>query len=451
MLERFLCIKDGGLELYSKEYFNSHFKVDQQLLAGFFYAIQSISEEIKNPVSFIRLQNSLVYLKTFGDFFLVLMFTSKPEESQLNKAFDQIAKVIMDYFPLLNELEYPQDFIDRVDTILIPFTSSLNIEPKIIGDLPHKIAILGLAKAGKTSIKKKFFDRYSKDILNNIKPTIGIETSKNPVNYLDDTIIVMDFGGQNLYRKNYLKDERNWTNISTIIYVIDIQDTSSFTESLDYLNNIWDNILKYNTKNPLLTIFLHKYDKEMINDLNSNLKNLITLFNDYIDKSIIFFTSIDDHSSINAVIKTLFLSLPTLIIKQILQSFLIDMFQEIILDKIKEFGFDSKDSKKLIKAGESVGENVAVDFQIKWLNYYLGEYKVVQQQLKSKKAHISVHGSSLTIEIDNWENEGISSEITNPFLTGFLNSLFRSLYVSPTIITESNRVSTIWKIEMGVK
>ena len=331
MLEKFSCIKDGGLEIYSKEYYDSPLRIDQQLLAGFFYAIQSISEELKNPVSFIKLQNSLVYIKSYSDFFLILMFTSLPEESQVTRTFEELAKVVIEYFNALVKFKFPQTFVEKIDQILFTFTSNGFVNLRKIEPSVKKIAIVGLAKAGKTSIKRKFFNRYTDERLKSIQPTIGIETSKNLVSYLQESIMVMDYGGQDAYRKKYLQDNNNWINICTLIYVIDIQDKDSFVNSYNYLKAVWEKIISLNSSVPYLFLYFHKYDETLKKSLDGNIQEIFVLFKDYIKRSTLFFTSIDDNTSIRAIIKTLFLSLPSLVIKQILQSFLIELFKDTIL------------------------------------------------------------------------------------------------------------------------
>lgn len=447
MLQKFSCIRDGGLEIYSREYTQNFNGVDDQLVAGFFYAIQSISEEIKNPVSFIRLQNSLVYLKTYGEFILILMFSAIPEGSIVDKCFEDLAQLFIEYYTNFKQIEFPPLFSEKVDKILSSFTINNILDNSNVKET-KRIAILGLAKAGKTSIKRKFFNQYSTNQLKEITPTVGIDISKNLIEYLQESLFVLDFGGQKSYRKNYLLDEKNWKNINTVIYVIDIQDRSSFNDSITYLNNIWEKITGCNQKTPNLSIFMHKFDKDQHEKLRSNVQEILMLFKDYIKGSVFFFTSIDDESSVSAIIKTLFLSLPKLIIKQILESFLVEMFQVKVLNKIKELKLSSKDSQQLFKAGESIGIEISNDFQKKWLDYYLGNYQIKEQQLNTKKIHLSFDSNSLEIEIDNWENNEISADITNPFLTGFLNSIFKSLYISPSIITKTNKISTIWKIDI---
>ena len=423
--------------------------MDPQLLAGFFYAIQSISEEMKNPVSSIKLQNSIVFLRTYSEFILVLMFTAIPNELDVQKSFEKLAMLVIEYYSLLENQQIPQSFNESIENILSPFNPSYDLQLQESEEKVNKIAILGMSKAGKTSIKRKFFNNYSGEQLKSIRPTIGIEFSKNLISYLQESIIIMDFGGQNSYRNKYLQETKNWINLSSIIYVVDIQEKSSFNDSLDYLNKIWENIISNNIKLPTLTIFLHKYDKSFQNKLKKNVQEFLLLFKDYISKSAFFLTSIDDTSSNLALIKTLFLSLPFLVIKQILESYLIQMFQDNIIKKISELNINPTNTQKLLEAGESIGEEMSTEFQKKWLEYYLGNYQVTAQQLNTKKVYISQIGNEMIIEIDNWEKNGVSSEITNHFLTGFLKGIFKSLYISSKISFEDNKISTKWKINIG--
>jgi GTPase SAR1 family protein len=450
MLEKFSCVKDGGLEVYSKDFVKSSNKIDSQLISGFFYALQSISEEMNNPVSFIRLQNSLVYIKSYGEFLIILMFSSLPNETALNKSFDELAKLIIEYFDDLDTMGDPLPivFVNKVMNILSIFTFENILSRDEDSDTIKKIVILGLARVGKTSIKKKFFNQYSEKNLQLITPTIGIDISKNRIDYLNESILVMDFGGQDLYRAKYLKEEKNWINISTIIYVIDVQDQSGFEDSLNYLNEIFTNIKKITSQKPLLAIFINKFDPSLQKSLKTNVQELLVIFKDYIKESLFFFTSIEDISCTNAIIKVLFLSLPSLVLKLILQSFLIEMFQETILLKLKELDLSTKVSKQLFSTGEGMGVEISNDFQSKWLQYYMGNFKAMEQNLNTKKVHINLNGSSMRIEINNWEDEGVPLSLTNQFLTGFLTGVFKTLYISSTVICEENKISTVWKVDL---
>lgn len=72
-----------------------------------------------------------------------------------------------------------------------------------------------------------------------------------------------DFGGQEEYRDKYLiTPEKFFFGIDLIIYVIDIQDTQRYEESLDYFKKIVD-IIKRLEENPYILVFIHKYDPDI--------------------------------------------------------------------------------------------------------------------------------------------------------------------------------------------
>src|SRR6056297_2929410 len=95
-----------------------------------------------------------------------------------------------------------------------------------------KIAIMGIDNAGKTSIittMKKRFDVPNE--IKGLKPTKQIERSS--VQFLDHIIYQSDYGGQEIYRNEYLKHkDRYLAGIDLLFYVIDIQDSMRFQESV---------------------------------------------------------------------------------------------------------------------------------------------------------------------------------------------------------------------------
>ena len=99
MLDRISITLRGGVEIYSylspqKE--KEDLK-DSQLLSGLFYAIQSVSEEIKNPVTSIRLENSTIYVKTYSDYSIFLTFSNPLNEKIIERGFKELAKLTLKY------------------------------------------------------------------------------------------------------------------------------------------------------------------------------------------------------------------------------------------------------------------------------------------------------------------------------------------------------------------
>jgi small GTP-binding protein len=128
-----------------------------------------------------------------------------------------------------------------------------------------KVIISGLDNAGKTSILTALDKKYDfqKDIVQ-LKPTIRVEYHK--MNFLRNNTIFWDMGGQDAYREIYINYQDVYFDATDLlIYVIDIQDTERFENSLEYL----DAILTFFTENDMdvpLIITFHKYDPDLRGD-----------------------------------------------------------------------------------------------------------------------------------------------------------------------------------------
>ena len=125
-----------------------------------------------------------------------------------------------------------------------------------------KIIVSGLDNAGKTSILTALDRKYDfqKDIVQ-LKPTIRVEYHK--MNFLKNNTIFWDMGGQEAYREIYKQYEDVYFDATDLlIYVIDIQDSERFENSLEYL----DAILQFFTKNDMyipIIITFHKFDPDL--------------------------------------------------------------------------------------------------------------------------------------------------------------------------------------------
>lgn len=122
-----------------------------------------------------------------------------------------------------------------------------------------KILIVGLDNCGKTSIILSL-TKNDTNLLSyySIKPTVGAQI----VN-VDEGVTkynIWELGGQEQYRKEYLKDlDKYFHGTDCLIFVFDIQDVSRFDVALEYLNNII-NLIPANLNLADFSIFLHKYD-----------------------------------------------------------------------------------------------------------------------------------------------------------------------------------------------
>ena len=125
-----------------------------------------------------------------------------------------------------------------------------------------KVVISGLDNAGKTSILTALDKKYDfqKDIVQ-LKPTIRVEYHK--MNFLRNNTIFWDMGGQDQYREIYINYQDVYFDATDLlIYVIDIQDTERFENSLEYLNEILTYFTESKMDVPLIITF-HKYDPDL--------------------------------------------------------------------------------------------------------------------------------------------------------------------------------------------
>ena len=86
-----------------------------------------------------------------------------------------------------------------------------------------KIVLMGLDNSGKTSIVLCLKGVKNLSSFSTIKPTRGFEINK--FNSLGSEFRIWDFGGQEIFREDYLKNFKNHIKgANKLIYVIDIQD-----------------------------------------------------------------------------------------------------------------------------------------------------------------------------------------------------------------------------------
>jgi GTPase SAR1 family protein len=125
-----------------------------------------------------------------------------------------------------------------------------------------KVIFCGLDYAGKTSIILSIQKKFS--FLSGLRPTLGINRDMtHELKFLGLDLITWDLGGQKTFRDSYLEQRfRIFGNVSTMFYVIDIQNKDRFEESLEYLQNIFDTFLTLNEK-PQTIICFNKMDPDI--------------------------------------------------------------------------------------------------------------------------------------------------------------------------------------------
>ena len=86
----------------------------------------------------------------------------------------------------------------------------------------------------------------------------------------------LDFGGQRIYREDYLKHpEKFLSGLDLIFYVIDAQDFDRYIESIDYLEEVLL-FFKESQEDVMVEILFHKFDPQFMHDVEIN-KRILTL------------------------------------------------------------------------------------------------------------------------------------------------------------------------------
>ncbi|TFG02948.1 MAG: GTP-binding protein [Promethearchaeota archaeon] len=153
-------------------------------------------------------------------------------------------------------------------------------------DQSRKILLMGLDNSGKTSIVYSLKGIRNLPTYSKVNPTIGENVEY--IEMFDSRFGIWDLGGQENYRRGYLKDlERITSGCDKLIYVFDIQDVKRYDLALDYYEKVIDFLDDVDNKSNIeISIFLHKNDPdlieikpnlnpEMIEDLKERIKQKI--------------------------------------------------------------------------------------------------------------------------------------------------------------------------------
>ncbi len=146
-------------------------------------------------------------------------------------------------------------------TIISIIAERIRKEEIVLEKKEQKVIVIGLGNAGKTTILTKFGGQLGVKDLTRLKPTKGVERKEIKTKNLN--LNVWDFGGQQEYRNRYLREpEKYFFRVDLVIYVIDVQDSDNYEESLDYFNNILDYLLRIE-EFPYILVFIHKFDPDL--------------------------------------------------------------------------------------------------------------------------------------------------------------------------------------------
>ncbi|MFQ5977891.1 MAG: ADP-ribosylation factor-like protein [Candidatus Heimdallarchaeota archaeon] len=238
---------------------------------------------------------------------------------------------------------------------------------------PIKLVFLGLSKAGKTSINKVFFEKASLEELEDLKPTMLRELHHRPLEIAKERISVVDLGGQSQFIPLHFQDSMVFSNVSALIFVIDLQNPARFEEAAQYFSKVADFIAKEKRK-PSVTILFHKFDPEiqpqLLLSLDKALKSITRVLQPF--QPTYFFTSIFSPGSIEeALINVLFRALPVEVLEQTLTSdVLLDAFHRIIpiYERVSKDRILPKEKTRLVlkELSAAIGGELAKRLIKKW-------------------------------------------------------------------------------------
>lgn len=238
--------------------------------------------------------------KTAGEIEGLIEKTQSSTSQQLKKLVD--AQILVYEQVGTKKLFRPKDpqIFDLLHSIQ-SYLSVISMQDSKMNATTEKVLIMGLDKAGKTSI---LLNLAGKNLLSytNPDPTTGkkhiaaILDTETQLNELKS--IFWEAGGQEVYRTEYLEDpEKFLVGYERIIFVIDIQDKPRYDEALTYLGEILQKLSEFNITSKI-DIYLHKYDpgidklnKFSEENINQNLTYKIKVINPQF-KLRIFYTSL---------------------------------------------------------------------------------------------------------------------------------------------------------------
>ncbi len=282
-----------------------------------------------------------------------------------------------------------------------------------------KYLVVGSASAGKSSIIAQFFSNWDEKQINNIRPTINKEVNSFNDSLINHNFNLIDLGGQVQYVEMHLKDPNLFSDVHTLIYVIDVQDIKKIDFTKQYLLDIVSK-MENQVEKPYISIFLHKFDPDVQSKVGENVQKWIEwIDNNLKDKNILYtyyLTSVKDNSARESFARTLLLTLPYWFLALTIKEDLIIRSLNSLAPILKEINEISNLQGDEILIKELYQQSVLFGFAAtqliikKWINHLLK--KSVDEDLSNKP------GMQKDIKIDFTESDAsISMQFKCPLLS----------------------------------
>jgi GTPase SAR1 family protein len=442
--------------------------IDEKSLIQTLESIEQIALK-KNYIQSIKFENVSLYVNPGKDCILRIVsedplnnliiekITKKIDEIPIEKfRNNEVDSDLEDYLDELFEEKNIEPEISKIESESNKEDEGSNVDsdPEQIKEKAFKIGICGIGKAGKTSIKRKFFEKWTSQKISNIKPTIGLERTNTEIGYLEEKAIIFDFGGQRSFRGTYFQKKFLWKGIRSFIFVVDIQDPSTFKESKEYLDSIVKIIKQENDYMPKFSLFFHKFDPENVEEIKPNVEKVFQIFDEYKSLAHIFLTNVFDDSSNFAIIKTLFLSMPGSVLTRILENKFLKIFESELIPKI----INLIDQREILKLTEEklkiaifrvttlTGRNCGHEVENEWIAYMQGKWENDNKIDENKRIIVIHHQKYLDIKIINLKIENLPPSIIKFALNGMMRGITKALTIDDPKQIKSETAVIQWQL-----
>ena len=460
--------KDGEKVFSFEDIYPDSTIIDVRLVKNFLEVLQELFKNFTGKTQVLQGFNLQFYLKTSTELSIILAVDQKLDDLIVEKYLLTINQEIEKYAqakkspvtatPVLQD-QTSESLTQTIRKILSP----LLVVNYNFADLQTvqetkpllKIGMLGNARAGKSSILKKFFDKWQLESLVDIKATIGLEIVNKFESFLQQNILTFDFVGHKTFIESYLTKKDILEDFVLLIFVIDITQPEYFLSSFDYLNQIIDHLKKNSIKIPKLSIFIHKYDPDKRVGLKQNLHSFLEIFSQYNDANVsLYLTSIYDASSNIALIQSLYFSMPEIMIELILEEKFIYEFEKQILQPFISQQW-SKDyitvlqmlDTEIRQLNKEKSLSFGAELQKQWLQTLVNQQPSSSNKKNSDIVNVIIKGQEILIKIKDWSHKNISNEIVIPLLSWTLEGIVSSFYFHEVKFLRERDHYLYWIIE----
>lgn len=265
-----------------------------------------------------------------------------------------------------------------------------------------KFFLVGLAKAGKSSIYYQFFESWSIAQLEGITATIGRSQKKVDDEFTQEKFLINDLGGQLQFREKYLEDPTYFHGAAGLIFVVDCQDRDSIPTAENYFRRVLEQVDNDPTPHePLIAIFIHKFDPLIRPELEENIFNhwmpmLNKVFRRY--NPPFFLTSIYDNSVRESMARVFLQSMPQWLMTKVINDSMILQAAKTLYPMLNQLEplIDDDVNYKLVESdlyesAQEFGVTAARRITKQWQEYLL------QTELEQPEDGMD---SSLELEVD---------------------------------------------------